>query len=639
MERGYHHRQHNRSDDRGRREDRNAPLQGHGYDRSQRALNLERLAKLIGTDGVAAALVLREEVVKGALAGREQLRPEQLEHINFHLADAGFPPNWLETKGGPLTPDMEAALRDMAAISTQKAPIRRINFKRLVDAFANRKELLADALEVLPATLNNIVEGTALFDEHRMGHLNPKLYKAGFPDGWLEQGNPELKEEWLQGLETLAADTYEEALSATDQVVKPEPLVITDKANTESSVRMGPQTTRVTTITANLTQPVKTQEEPQVATTSAKKAPTKAKAPAKAKAKAAETPAPAATGLSRGALSAGRGVGAALKQALGVKSSAKPAAAAPVEQPPAATPAPTETAAPVAQAAKPAVTKKPAVAKKPAPQPAAQATAEAPKAKTASESTDKISKEQSLIRAGNLEQLFTTARRGAKVCLWRDLMKKSLPYAGNVKSGAILLRDPLANEITTLLGLPEGWLDNATFPPATLFEWVTNPNIPLPTSREDALSGATKPVSVVKPAPVQAALPSIPTASAAKIRAVAAAGRAIPGAKAQKPGAQAAKPAAPAAPAAAPAPAPAATPPVAPQVQAAAPAPTPAAAPAIPVAGQAAFAWTPAANPQPVAAPGPLTQVLVDQLQKMAVAGTFTEQDALQLLYYMMNPR
>lgn len=237
---------------------------------------------------------------------------------------------------------------------------------------------------------------------------------------------------------------------------------------------------------------------------------------------------------------------------------------------------------------------------------------------------------------------MATARRGAKACLWRDLLGKSLPYSGNVKNGAIRIHNPFADEITDLLGLPRGWLDNPTFPPASLSAWVMNRDIPLPTTREQALGAATaktpvQPVVRPQPVPKQASLPTIPGKSAAKVRGVASAGRAItPKTTAAASATVTTPPATPRTPV----PATPARPAVAPP----APAPKPVAtAPATAAieqpagAAAAGYVWTPNAAPQAQAQPGPLAAILIDQLQQMAKAGTFTERDALNLLHYLMN--
>lgn len=51
------------------------------------------------------------------------------------------------------------------------------------------------------------------------------------------------------------------------------------------------------------------------------------------------------------------------------------------------------------------------------------------------------------------------------------------------------------------------------------------------------------------------------------------------------------------------------------------------------------FQWSPAVNPQTLAAPGPLVQALNQVLNQLSLNGVFTDQDALQLITMLTTTR
>jgi hypothetical protein len=53
--------------------------------------------------------------------------------------------------------------------------------------------------------------------------------------------------------------------------------------------------------------------------------------------------------------------------------------------------------------------------------------------------------------------------------------------------------------------------------------------------------------------------------------------------------------------------------------------------------GTGTFNWTPAADPQAIVAPGPLTQAATLVMNQQALLGRFTEQDALRLMTMLLQ--
>lgn len=599
---------------------------------SRQAVNLSRLSAELGADVLGAALGLADQSLRILLDGRNASQEAQYQpHLEHKFEDAGIPLSWLSRENPTIDPEYLQALRALAAQAPNKAPIRRANFRRLAKAFDGRVGVLADAVEMNQAAVMNVAEGHLELDEYRFNHLNPRLMHAGFPDGWLEAPNPELSDSMLESLEQMATDEYEHELSSSEAVEQTVGQVFVSPAPAQVAAAQQKLAAAVAPAAA---EPIESEKEVTMEPTAqVQPEPSEERASLPGFAKPefqaagfpgamAPMPHPAAAGakLPTRVLMAGRKVaGVGVKPAAPVKASAKVAAKAVKPQTKAAKPAPVKAAKPQAPA----------------------------KGKGA------ISKELSLARANALNQLLDTARRGAKITLWNGLMELSLPYWGNIRRGAVLFRDELADKVVDFLGLPQGWLDNPTFPPATLAAWVTDASVPLP-----------GPVKALAEEPEEAESVPVPVAEVAAEPAPQAAApveaEKAPEAPAVRPFSRPKKaPPVLIVPQVEPAHAPEAIPAVAaalveapaPVVQpepvaAAAPvqaAPAPAASPSAPVVAQptpqvklslAGFNWTP-----PQGQPGPICQALVSTLNGMSAAGVLTEQDALQMLNELLGRR
>jgi len=178
--------------------------------KSTLAYNLGRIIRVLEPDLLASALGVSESVLNTLLrdADRnvsEQYRPRLVEK----LGQGGLPAAWLWTPNITLRPEHIEKLRKMASQASNKAPIRRANFLKLVKAFEHNMELLADALEMNLDSVLAVADGKLPLDEQRFGHINPILAQAGFPDGWLEEDDAPLSKNGIERLEALAVDSYE----------------------------------------------------------------------------------------------------------------------------------------------------------------------------------------------------------------------------------------------------------------------------------------------------------------------------------------------------------------------------------------------------------------------------------------------
>lgn len=564
-----------------------------GASRSRRSANLGRLGEELGMDLLGAALGLSEQTLRILVEGRDQAREEQYSaHLATRFKDAGIAPAWLDRTYAAMAPEHLSKLRNFAAASSTKSPIRRSNFRRLAAAFDGREDVLADALEMVPSAVSNVAEGRLEFDDGRFGHINPRLVRAGFPDGWLEQAEPDLTDAMLISLEQLATDDYErkfeeaEALkqSALEKPVQAHvgPALAPVVAKPVQPVAVPADTSKETIMaTANQRQTKAPQQQPTFSPT-----PPQFKAGGlSGAAKPMAHPSSAGAKLPRSVLASGRSVGAATP--------GKPSAAS----------------ASAAAAQKSTQSSASAPAHSPA--------APAPERRTLAP-RGSVTKEVSLARAEALEKLLADARRGVKVTLWRDILGSSLPFWGNIRRGAVLFRDDLAEGVVEAMGLPTGWLDNPSFPPATMAAWVTDPAAQVPTALEAnaARSGTTE-------TPAQNAAPTpAPTPAPAKTATGAAAKR-----DAAKPFARKTAPA--------PAKVTMTKPPASPPVfqPTAFSAPAAAARPAAPANAVGTFAAAGAAlTAAPASEQGPLCQALISIITAKHAAGTFTEADALKLI-------
>lgn len=664
--------------------------------RSRRGTNLGLLGReLGGLDLLGAALGLSSEAVNILVDGRDHAREHQYgAHLAARMKDAGIPASWLDQAHPKVSPEYLSVLRKFAAASNNKAPIRRANFRRIASAFENREQVLADALEMVASAVINVAEGQLEFDDGRFGHINPILMRAGFPDSWLEQAEPDLTDAMLLTLEQLATDDYErkfeEESSHSGQVYvspAPEPQNLQPLQPTAAPVDKSKET-----VMAPKTQP---QPPAPAAPPAFQSQPPEFKAGGMPTAgKPMAHPTAGAPRVSRTILAAGRALpGAAAKGAAAKGPAAKAAAKSAPVAPPAAAPTPTAAAAPAAAPG------------------AVSAPQAAPDTRRGPNARGTVSKEASLARADALEKLLENARRGAKAALWRDVLGSSLAFWGNIRRGAVLFRNELAAGVEQALGLPKGWLDNPTFPPPQLAAFMTDKDAPIPPrmtlegisddNSQSAGQGENEGEGA-SAAPEQAAAPaatSAPAAAAGSKKASdtkaagAKAGAAAPKRDATKPFAQTK---APQPPKVSMTQQPPSTPPVLPGSSAA---PAPAAAASTPAAdpntenrqlllvdmgapapgtqlpqqgaaqassGQAAGAATPAAQtPAPALAassapsapaaaadvgpfaaagaaltagqPGPLTQALLSIITAKAASGSFTETDALGLINQLMT--
>lgn len=436
--------------------------------RSKRAGNLGRLGDVLGTDLLAAALGLTDEALRILIEGRDHAREEQYAaHLAARFKEAGIPASWLDRPYSPLGPDQLHTLRAHAAAASNKAPIRRANFRRIVAAFDGREEVLADALEMVPSAVTNVAEGRLEFDDGRFGHTNPRLMKAGFPDGWLEQAEPELPDDLLQSLEQLATDDYERTFEEGQQAQAQ--AFVSPPAPPAQAQRSLPGAAPIdkTQETAMASTP----QRPSKAATPQQPASAPRQFAAAGMPNATKPMAHPSTGgaakLPRSVMAAGRKLSGAAAKTSAAKTPSAPATA----------PQPAAALAQTSAATAPVQSKKAGGTATPAPTPAAQPAERRPSAPRSN-----VPKDVSKARAEALEQLLSgdNVRRGAKVTLWRDILGSSLPFWGNIRRGAVSFRDDLAAGAVAALELPEGWLDNPTFPPATLAAWVTDPKAPVP---------------------------------------------------------------------------------------------------------------------------------------------------------------
>jgi len=609
--------------------------------RTSRAVNLKRLASELDYDLLAAALGVSETALRNLANDRAQAQDEQgVVHIVHKLEQAGMPHTWLDQPNARLVPEHLTNLRRMASSSDSKAAIRRANLRKVVDAFQDKLELLADALELAVQSISAILDGQLVFDDQRFGHINPRLVAGGFPDGWLEHSDAKLTPDMIHGLEALATDVIERELAELEDSraqahVNPAPMAETEEEMVEAASPPAPVT-----------------PEPAVARSAPALPPF-----AKSVSTAPATPAAPATQPVRAAPPAPPFARqhelplAPINQPIEEPDMAKTPPAATKGMPSTtanpgskASPPPTLSATAMAglqhrsHAAKSKLRDKVGIGPKRAqPKPhAAQRTApvrtepsKAAKTEPYVRGKSVLTKEKSLARAEALEKLLDNSRRGAKVTLWRDFLGSSLPVWGNMRRGTAMFRDDLATNTEQALGLPENWLDNPSFPPKTVAAWLNDPTVPLPVPATAAGKGASGASSQAaadarkSTASLQGApMPRLPRAGAAVTPPAAEPGAAEPAVESTG---------TPAAPAATPTRLPRTTP--AARQQAAA------STPAVSATGESApaFTWQPVAQPKSIAAPGPLTQALSGVLTELALEGRFTDDDALRLINFLKS--
>lgn len=615
--------------------------------RTSRAVNLKRLASELDYDLLAAALGVSETALRNLANDRAQAQDEQgVVHIVHKLEQAGMPHTWLDQPNARLMPDQLTNLRRMASSSDSKAAIRRANLRKVVDAFQDKVELLADALELAVPSISAILDGQLVFDDQRFGHINPRLVAGGFPDGWLEHSDAQLTPEMIHGLETLATDVIERELAELEESraqvhVNPAPTVeVLEEATTEVTTPAAPPAVAPP-------EPAVTSHAPALPpfAKSAAAAPAAPAAPAAQPVRAAPLVPPFARQHELPL--------APINQPIEEPDMAKTPPAAKkgmpstTAKPGSKTPSPSLSATALASlqhrthAAKSKLRDKVGIGPKkaqPKPHAATKRTATT-KTEPFVRGKDVLTKEQSLVRAEALEKLLDDSRRGAKVTLWRDFLGSSLPFWGNVRRGTAMFRDDLATNAEQALGLPDGWLDNPSFPPKSVTAWLNDPNVPLPVpaKADGAAAGKATPgtaAGAAQPAAKAAAHKPAPSLQGAPMPRLPGAGAAFAAAPAAEPGVSES-------------PVPAKrlkrTPPASAQQPSAVAEPAstpvaPAAAPAsVSAAPARAFTWQPVAQPKSVGAPGPLTQALSGVLTELALEGRFTDDDALRLINFLKS--
>lgn len=609
--------------------------------RTTRAVNLGKLAEACDLDVLSAALGVNEHSLRALIDGREQFKdsPHGM-HVSVRLGEAGVNPSWLENATSKVDPTQISEIRKLAARSDRKAPIRKSNFKKLAAAFEGRKQLLADALEVVEASIDNILAGRNELDDERFWHLNPRLMDAGFPNRWLEDPNAELTEDLIEGLEEIAADDIERFFDDEDDDHSPAPVVV---APLKSAVSPSVPAQLPLQETAAEPTNVPTQAAPEPLPANPKstvKETTMATSNSNVEQKQAVT-------LPRGALAAGRRIGGGAPvaskpvQVVSAPSTETASVGAPTLVPnkmptlhahpktePVAMP---EVQSPVAgiqegqQGGVNVVVKKRRTLEKPQPQvaPAAAATtvaeSEATPAPKRKGRPVSISKEKSFARFKVLDDMLSSLPRGAKTEFWSK-MGRSLQYAGNIRTGATMFRDELAHQAEETLGVEKGWLDNPT-PVKQFSPWLTE-------FIQNAGGAATPAPLEATQAPAEPAAPTVAEPATAPMPA-----------KQEV-----------AAPAAEQAPAPVA--PVAEPVKAASVKPfaRTAAKPTVDVqypvqeapeaaassAATSAFTWAPAEDSAANVNSGPMTQALCAVLNQLSKDGKFTEQDAMRMIQFLL---
>lgn len=581
----------------------------------------------LGLDVVAAAIGLDQATLRDIAAGNASVLASHQAHLAFRLKAAGIPPLVVDGISPPTDEHAEALFR-LAAQSKNQAPLRRRNFLQLTKAFSGRLDILADALDMNPASVADVADGQLLLDDQRFSHINPRLMQAGLPNGWLEMVNPPLSAEDIDRLTRQAeiSDDIEYGptnVQETMNVAQAQSQFHGDPWGDPVEAAASPAAAAPILVSSPAVAP------PTPAKPAVSEIPPSPKVNSMPK-KQKQSPASSSTPNPVGNVSL-----SALRRAArpGVPASAQGLGGAPLRAPGGAKP-PVARTAPVTSPLAAPLTPPPSVAT-----PSAAVAPSAPKgmsmgdminrqqaaATAAGQSAERnTALQRSIARATALDTLLSTARRGAKVTLWRDMLGSSLPYAGSIRRGVAIMREDMAQKIEQCLELPQGWLDNPSFPPAHIARWVTDADVPLPTADAQAPAPAPTPAApAIASAPLKSPL-RMPHQPAAQPTIAPAA----PQAAAKAPVAAAPAPVAAAPVQQVPAVAKVQTSPLASQ--------TPNAATALLSAGPS-FEWIPSADPQAKPAATPLAQALGNLITHLSVTGKMTDDDALRLMTYLMS--
>ena len=600
-------------------------MQPKATGRSQLSLNIRKLVDVMDIDLLAASLGIRESVLRDILAGKES-GDTYRQFLEQKLDEAGFASHWLDRVNAPLFPDQIKELKLLASASNQKAPLRRNNLKTLMLAFDGKLDILADALDVVPASLLKVAEGELILDDQRFGHFNPRLVEAGFPDSWLDHAQAKVEDEWAQGLIRMAADQYESYLSSVEEkqstppslAVSSTPLV-TNKMTMETSPAPSAAKVDTASLVANVPPPLVTKSKNSLI--NAIFAPKKTKVVTEQKQETAQA-----------------------SEQLPAKApvTAPVAVPAAVVKPTSATalkgiaPPPPKKAAAVAPEVpsqlKPSVFTKAGTAMSPAAllqEEAQRKAVEQAKAEPKVIKADNVSS----LRASRFEALMDKAYRGLRTYIWHELLKKKLAHFYSIKEGVNQFTDEQANAITQALGLPQGWLDDSQGDLMIALPWVYDKTLPmiLGTAEKKDAAPATTTTRVVSPATLLQSISKLKPAKAEKAEKAPKADKAPAAAEKAKPVAEEEV----TAPALKEVAAPVAVVPVEVAVPVATPVAQVASVPAAPATPSTPAIF--AAASQAKGNLGILVTALLNTIELHALQGKFSEQDALDLIYKLQT--
>lgn len=565
--------------------------------------NLKRIGNVLSPDLLSAALGITEENLNRLLSGRDEHIEDRLSnHLGPRLRRIGLPLNWLSLPNIDIEPEHIRALRALALESENKAPLRRENFNKLVKLFENDTETLATALDLIPEMIHRIANGQLELNEQRDSHLNPRLMAAGFPKGWLEDSETgEVGEKERINLMQAAVD------------------VLMDEGDLDSSelkqlVRKLADAKRVHNID-DLRKVIKDHNKQKAIEAKQIEETIESKKDI-AMSKVTPTSRVPHSAVSRANQGAGRPI--ELKSLARKEEGEKTIRAVPKKDKATHTP-------------KQRVSTTPQIA----------ASAPAPILDLHPDFLDKVptgevitlAQEESKTRTKALNRIFDVARRGVKASLSRDILRISPGVWSAHENGTTEFYEELAREVEKVLHLPHEWLENPTKELPKLPLWVLDNFTDRPTSLAEALGDK----DVMTPELSEALTlyhPSGPIPSrrkAAKVSKAVAAPEAMVVKEASLPAQEMAS-----------SPEPQSIP--APKVIESTPEiePTPAPEPeaTLPVKEPEVakgFNWEPNDNPAPISEPGPLVGALTHVLADLSKAGTFTEQDALRLLNFLVK--
>ncbi len=598
------------------------------------SVNLGRLADVVGSDVLASSLGISKSQLHNVIRGG----PDALDyrvHIAHRLDDTGLSSAWLDQPDARIKPEFVKALRKLAGESSNPAPLRRQNLLKLVRAVAGGQQPLSEALEMTEHSLERVLQGQLAVDEERFSHINPRLMAVGFPDGWLDQPQAAVHPAWIKRLHAVIHGAGSMEMHDNHPAAPMGATTLPGEDSPPSSIYLA---------TSSVTESASPMESSP---------PNAVPAPTAEPTTDERSPQPAQVQVSHG-----QEVNAAdlsnrkrRRKRTGVRDVAPSTLDQSNANATAAAQTRTESDESVSSPSTLHLSSKEDGNSTPDTQPQAkrgrrkgvttavtgkQADSKPLDGDAGGSNSPFAIREKSLKRAEALDKLLSSARRGAKVTLWRDLLERSLPYWGNIRRGNTLMHDGIAESVTRHLGLPHDWLDHPSFPPAKIADWVMDAGVPLPGASK-AKAGEDSPsasaATVLSETPPQPAPPKKRTLrprvlDGGSSPALASTFRAKPSTSAS----------------------------AAPVVQTTAVAEAvekidggstlseqlsttsrSSDLPAVPIPESRSgklgeFHWTPEVAPQPRAAPGPLVEALSLVLGHLSLSGEFTDDDALRLM-------